>query len=192
MEQQENTLDEAIKDCKQKVEYHRKRANSILRTLIVSFLVFILLLVGKVYVSYYNQLNIRSSIIQMEEMRNRLTFEMEDLSRATSYKESIINDELTKLMHGYINFLNRHSYDVIDTISFDPYARRQIFSVDTTIFGLKRNINSTLSALRTLPAAVESSNVELNPTVEYIVYGIFILIFGVFASFYRFLFKRSF
>ena len=181
------SIDSAIENCRDKIKEHKKQANYFLTTLILMIMIFTVLFALIFMKSDFESVKIdtleRSAINNLNSIKRN--YETKDAiyknQNKTNELINLINDTYeTKNIDSLFKFIKSHDKVMTD-------FRKELLDINY-------KIDTSLTTTRNLAREIREENypdnkIEIN-TFYYLIYGLFILIFGVVTSFYRYHLKE--
>jgi len=171
------SIDEAIVKCEQNVDRHRGEARMIFRLIIFVLLSFFAVQ-GLFFIQTFYNRSVYSSL-------------NESLKRSDSiiYKASRLNNGSVNVLKGLLTDSIKKLLKNNDKLVFSDYAR----DADTIESEIKKNNLAVIGAqekIAKIPGDVNDRFLKIDNSIIYIIYGVFILVFGVLTSLYRFHLKE--
>ena len=163
----DNSIDSAIDTCTKNINVHRKEGRVFFTIIIITLVVFVLVQGLAFYSNAYNQNKVSGFkdelIFNSKKIEQNVSNNIALFSELTSFNKKHNNDSV------YGSFNN-----LLDSLALH-----------------RSNIDTITSDLRKLPTLLNSSFLKIDNTVIYIFYGVFILVFGILTSFYKFHLKEA-
>lgn len=157
-----NTIDRAIEDCKEKIQTNKSNSR------------IILLLIALVLITFVGIL-MNSGKIQEEKLKT----DTESIDKLL-----IVSSQFTEDVNNA-----KDAFDKISVMAYSEDDGRSVRKASRdSITSLNVRFKKTLKKFETIKGNIGSSGAA--SSVEFILYGIFILVFGVLTSFYRYFLKE--
>lgn len=169
-------IDDAISNCEQTIDKHQHVSSQLFYVIAFIVVIFFAIIVSTFLMTDYNIDRVSSLVEETKSLSSNLRYELGNLSKVTStlrdMKENINDDAIVQA---------QSTFDPIQELMNDLQLLDRMYVT---------NVDSAVYSIRSLPGQVSTVQVKLNDIIQYIIYGIVILIFGVLTSFYRFRLKE--
>lgn len=187
-----------LDSCGETITYHRRRAGKTFLFALIAIIAFIFL---QSFVYYNNALNQRKISYFIDNVQSHSLALRDDINQNRRFHTDL--DQYSQKLEQYARTINdvlahpenySGGFDIFDSTTFRSSFDSVVNQYSSKIGELhikEISADSLVSGISELPTQLADSLLIVDNTVVYVLYGLFILAFGVLISIYRFHLKEA-